>query len=335
VQINQSTVKRESLCLARGSAEPALSIEQLENALRHENIEELRPLMPVGYQVAAEAYKKAVSGLTVEDLSGHYRGGLDFFHSEFVPHLKTQLEELSGGQWSLDDFEAFAAGSDVDFMTHIVEAVAAQDKVSLYPGGWYGFLVGTSQRKRIQWTKDSGSSLACLCVPSVRNGHLTEDMASFLDKSEHCLLNLNLFPTMPREEREAVARSLEPVLNKSILSISFSRGFGLTASQLGVVLVRKGHPYLARYTEQWRWLTYFYNAIAARAFMEIDFEAMQRVDNERRGWVKNWLEERGLPAVETGSYYVKCFRFSGVVPEFLKPLQRGDVLRLCLKPPIY
>jgi hypothetical protein len=52
-----------------------------------------------------------------------YRRGLAFFHERFVPHLKSVLGELGGGVWDLTDFVAYAAGSDVDFMTHLVEAV--------------------------------------------------------------------------------------------------------------------------------------------------------------------------------------------------------------------
>lgn len=291
--------------------------------------------MPVGYETGAAAYRKVAGALTVHDLTDHYRGGLDFFHDDFVPHLKERLSALSGGLWSFDDFDAFAAGSDVDFMTHIIDGVASDQKVALFPGGWYGFLVGTSQRELIHWTRESTGSLACLCVPSVRNGHLSEEMAAFLGDADSCLLNINLYPTMTAEDRALAAERLKPYLGKSIISVSFSRGFGLTASQLGVILVPKTHPLRQRFEQQWSWFTYFYNKIAAMAFMNIDFDEMQRVDDERRIWVRQFLEQRALPVLDSGTYYVKSFRFEGTVPERLKPLQRGDVIRLCLKPPIY
>jgi hypothetical protein len=218
-------------------------------------------------------------------------------------------------------------------MTHLVEAVAAKAGVTLYPGDWWGFLVGGTQDEGIRWQTDAAGTLACLCVPSVRNGHITADMLAMLESADACLLNINLYPTLPAEERAAIARALAPVLHKSVLSVSFSRGFGLTASQLGVALVPPDHPYLARFERQWGWSTYFHNALAAKAFMAIDLERMQAVDTERRAWCTQWLVERGLPAIETGSYYVKTFRPDGPVPDRLQPLMRGDLLRICLKPP--
>jgi hypothetical protein len=49
--------------------------------------------------------------------------------------------------------------------------------------------------------------------------------------------------------------------------------------------------------------------------------------------VAAWLGERGLPAVPTGSYYVRSFRPVGEVPGQLAPLTRDGVVRLCFKPP--
>lgn len=289
--------------------------------------------MPVGYATGVDAYQAAAGKLTARQLTTHYTTGLESFHQQFVPRLKQRLETLSGGAWSLDDHVAFAAGSDVDFMTHLVEAVAAHDRVALYPGDWYGFRVGCTQTEHITWDAAGDSALACLCIPSVRNGHVTEPMLKFLDSSEACLLNLNLFPTMSPVDREQVARDLSPLLSKSVLSISFSRGFGLTASQLGVALVPRSHPFCERFQQQWNWFTYFYNAIAADAFMEFDFDAAQEVDRLRSRWVQTWLEDRGLPALTTGSYYVKSFQVDGELPGHFDPLKRDDVVRLCFKPP--
>ncbi len=158
-------------------------------------------------------------------------------------------------------------------------------------------------------------------------------MVEFLSISEACLLNLNLFPTMSSAGRRQVAQSLLPVLPKSVISISFSRGFGLTASQLGVILIPKSHPYCARFETQLKWFTYFYNAIAAQAFLDFDIEETQRVDRVRSKWVNDWLEQHGFPVVNSGSYYVKSFKVEGEMPEYLKPLKRSDVVRLCFKPP--
>lgn len=292
-----------------------------------------RPLLPVGYAAGAQAYQAAANELTARQLTTHYTDGLEFFHDEFAPHLKQRLQSLTGNVWSFDEHVAFAAGSDVDFMTHVVEAVAAQDRVALYPGDWHGFRVGCTQTERIAWDASGSGALACLCIPSVRNGHVTEPMLQFLQAADACLLNLNLFPTMSPLDREMVARDLAPLLPKSILSISFSRGFGLTASQLGVALVPKTHPLCQRFEQQWSWFTYFYNAIAANAFMHFDLDAAQEVDRLRAQWVHAWLEERGLPAVRTGSYYVKSFQVEGSLPSRFDPLVRDDVVRLCFKPP--
>lgn len=289
--------------------------------------------MPIGYEAGVAAYRTAASELSARDLAEHYTGGLAFFHERFVPALKDGLSELSGGVWDLADYVAYAAGSDVDFMTHLVEAVAARDRVCLFPGDWFGFRVGATQTESIAWDHTGRGELACLCVPSVRNGHLTEEMVAFLEAAPRCLLNLNLYPTLAADERRAVAQDLRPLLDRSVLSISFSRGFGLTASQLGVFLVHRDHPYRSRFETQWSWFTYFFNAIAARAFMALDLPSLAAVDAQRRIWVRGWLESRGLPTVETGSYYVKSFRPIGEVPETLAPLLRGELVRLCFKPP--
>jgi hypothetical protein len=296
-------------------------------------VETFRPLLPVGYRAGAVAYRAAVEGLTAYDLTEHYTTGLDWFRETFVPRLKATLEELAGGAWALGGLTAWAAGSDVDLMAHVVEAVAAREGVALYPGDWHGFRVGCTHSEGITWVREARGKLACLCVPSVRNGHLTEEMVAFLKGADACLLNLNLFPTLPADERRLVAERLRGVLGKSVLSISFSRGFGLTASQLGVALVPADHPYRRRFGSSWEWFTYFHNALAARAFLVLDVPAVQAADEERRAWVMRWLRERGLPVVETGSYYVKAFRVEEAVPEWLRPLVRGEVARLCFKPP--
>ncbi len=298
-----------------------------------EQVETLRPLLPVGYAAGVEAYRQAALSLTADDLSRHYTDGLRYFHDELVPRVKARLVALSGGVWNLDEYEAYAAGSDCDFISHLVEAIAAKERVALFPGDWHGFRVGCTQTDRIAWDASGQAELACLCIPSVRNGHLADEMRAFLAAAPSRLLNLNLFPTLIAEERRRVAEELSPLLPGSVLSISFSRGFGLTASQLGVALVHRDHPYRKRFETQWNWHTYFFNAIAARAFASVDLERLQAVDAERRAWVLAWLGERGLPTVESGSYYVKSFRVEGKVAEHLEPLVRGEVLRLCFKPP--
>lgn len=290
--------------------------------------------MPMSYAATVDAYKQAAAGLAVEHLTEHYRTGMAFLRGPFRAHLARRMVALTGGAWDLTEHRIHAAAGDTDFMTHLVEAVAAQEGVALYPGDWWGFLVGGTRDDGITWTADATSKLACLCVPSVRNGQLTREMLAFLESADACLLNINLYPTLPAAERQALAEALAPVLHKSILSVSFSRGFGLTASQLGVALVPDEHPYNARFERQWGWSSYFHNALAARAFMAIDLDRMQAVDAARRDWCHAWLAERGLPVVETGSYYVKTFRVQGAVPERLRPLMREDgLMRLCLKPP--
>ena len=107
----------------------------------------------------------------------------------------------------------------------------------------------------------------------------------------------------------------------------------MTASQLGVFLVHRDHPYVERFRGQWSWFTYFFNALAARAFMRLNHAELEAVDEGRRSWVGRWLESRGLPSVATGSYYVKSFTLCGEAPELLQPLIRNGILRLCFKPP--
>jgi hypothetical protein len=291
-------------------------------------------LLPVGYDAGVKAYRQAVSGLTVDDLTHHYTDGLKYFQEQLVPHLKQVLFELTGGAWDLRDFRGYAAGSDVDFMTHLVSAVAHDAPVTLYPGDWFGFRVGVAHPRNIFWDAQGGGALSCLCVPSVRNGHLTREMLEFLAASRAALLNINLLPTLAPEERRQMASDLSPMLERSVLCVSFSRGFGLTGSQLGVALIHRDHPLRQTYETAWSWLTYFFNGIAARAFMQLDIEALARVDAARRSWVAGWLTERGLPVVPTGSYYVKSFRIDGPVPVGLRVLERDSVVRLCLKPPI-
>jgi hypothetical protein len=332
MSIEQSAVGWERLCVAGGSPEPVVSAERLIAAVGH-NIEQFRALLPVGYEAGVAAYRQAANELTARDLAEHYTQGLTFFHEQFVPHVKQTLVALSGGVWRLEDFVPFAAGSDVDWMTHVIEGVAANSPVALFPGDWHGFRVGCTHRHNIHWDSQARASLACLCVPSVRNGQLTDEMVEFLSRSENCLLNLNLFPTFAPDERQAAAVRLAPLFDRAILSISFSRGFGLTASQLGVALVPRNHPYLQRFREQWEWHTYFYNAIAARAFMLIDLAKLAHVDALRRDWVAQWLSNHDLPVVSSGSYYVKAFRVSGVT-DALGPLVRDDIARLCFKPPL-
>jgi hypothetical protein len=288
--------------------------------------------LPVGYPAGVRAYQAAAAGLTADDLSEHYTRGLAWFHDAFAPRLRAVVEALTGGAWDLSRHRAFAAGSDVDMMAHVVEAVAATGRVTLFPGDWFGFRVGSARPDAIAWSA-AGGGLACLCVPSVRNGHVTEDMAGFLEAGEAALLNLNLFPTLPAAERHAVAERLAPILPRALLSISFSRGFGLTASQLGVLLAPADHPLVQRFETQWNWFTYFYNALAARAFLALDLGELAAVDDARRDWVGSWLTGRGLPALDTGSYYVRSFRTGGRVADHLAPLCRDGVIRMCFKPP--
>ena len=266
-------------------------------------------------------------------MTNHYTDGLRWLHDDFVPHLKRRLHELSGGAWDFTDYAAYAAGSDVDLMSHVLEATAPEHPIAIYPGDWFGFRIGLSDPERARFTPDSRGHLACLCVPSVRNGHLTAPMLEFLDEAETCLLNINLYPTLAAEERRDTARALVPLLPKSILSISFSRGFALTASQLGVILVHPDHPLRRRLEPQWQWFTYFFNTLAARAFARLDLAALAAVDARRRQWVNDWLTQRGLPVVPSGSYYVKSFQIDGPVPAALAPLTRDGMLRLCFKPP--
>ena len=176
MSISQPSLGRERVRFFGKSAEPVVSADLLSQAIEPHEVETFRPLLPVGYEAGVAAYQRAVESLDSQQLTSHYTTGVEFFHEEFVPYLKRRLSELSGGVWSFDEHIAFAAGSDVDFMTHLVEAVAATEHVALFPGDWYGFRVGCTQTEKIHWNAIGNAGLACLCVPSVRNGHVTEEM---------------------------------------------------------------------------------------------------------------------------------------------------------------
>lgn len=309
-----------------------VAAELLADAIGPGEVETVRPLLPVGYRAVADAYRVAVDGLTAHELTHHYTTGQAWLHETFGPALIERLGALSGGEWDLRGWGIVAAGSDVDLIGHIVEATSARGSVRLYPSDWYGFLVGGTHDAAVTFDSSSPGALACLCIPSVRNGHLTAGMVEFLRRSPVQLLNLNLFPTLASEERRATARALRPFLPTALLSVSFSRGFGLTASQLGALLVPPGHPWAETYRRQWDWYSYFYNALAAHAFLAIDPAATAAVDEDRRHWTLAWLAERDLPDVATGSYYVRSFRPDGPVAEHLRPLMRDGLLRCCLKP---
>ncbi|MFV1501260.1 hypothetical protein PJK45_01310 [Mycobacterium kansasii] len=320
--------------LTDAGCEPLVDADLLAGAIPPDQVESLRPLLPVGSRIAAEAYRSAVAQLSADDLSNHYRDGQGWLRHVFGPALIDRVQRLSEGEWDLTGWQLFSAGSDVDLITHITEAVAAAGQVVIYPGDWYGFMVGATHDHAVRFDAARSADLACLCVPSVRNGHLTNEMVAFLARSPARLLNINLFPTLAAEDRAEIARALRPLLPGALLSISFSRGFGLTASQLGVLLVPPGHPFATRYRRQWDWFSYFYNALAARAFMAVDMAALAEVDAARRDWVADWLSERQLPAVASGSYYVRSFRPDGPVADHLRPLFRHGVLRCCLKPTV-
>src|SRR6187431_2507250 len=135
MSIRQFAVGRERVCLAGGSVEPAVSAERLVAAVAGEDIERFRPLLPVGYASVATAYAEAAASLTAGDLTDHYTSGLTYFREEFVPQLKSRLTSLTGGEWSpslLSDYIGFAAGSDADLMSHLIEAVAVREPVSLF-----------------------------------------------------------------------------------------------------------------------------------------------------------------------------------------------------------
>lgn len=312
--------------------EPVVDAGLLARAIAPADVEHLRPLLPVGYRSVAGAYRSAVAHLDAADLSLHYTSGLTWLRESFAPQLADRLRTLTGGAWDLDGWQVFAAGSDVDLVSHLTEAASARGRVGLYPGDWYGFLVGGTHDDSVVFDATATVDLACLCIPSVRNGHLTDDMTMFLSHAPVQLLNLNLFPTLAPEERRSVATELRPFLPSSLISVSFSRGFGLTASQLGVLLVPPDHPWAERYARQWEWFTLFHNALAARAFLQVDLDDVGRVDESRRSWVSSWLADRGLPDVGTGSYYVRSFRPDGPVADHLRPLVRDGLLRCCLKP---
>ncbi len=98
VPVGEPAVGRERLRVARGSAEPVVPVELLLNALPDAAaVEQVRPLLPVGYAAGADAYRAAVERLDARDLTTHYQAGLRFFHDELVPNVKGRLSALTGG----------------------------------------------------------------------------------------------------------------------------------------------------------------------------------------------------------------------------------------------
>ena len=130
---------------------------------------------------------------------------------------------------------------------------------------------------------------------------------------------------------DIVTFMLAGVLDRSLLSVSFSRGFSLTASQLGLILIHPSHP-LLKWRTNWEWFSYFYNAIAARAFMHIDLAEVERIHTLRRAEVAEWHTSHEIPYESAGTYYVKSFRVEGELPPAYSPLMLHGVLRLCFKP---
>lgn len=74
----------------------------------------------------------------------------------------------------------------------------------------------------------------------------------------------------------------------------------MTTAQLDVLLVRREHPFIRRFREQWTWFTCFHNALATRVFERLDLQALQSIDELRRLWVGDWLQTHGLPNVPHG-----------------------------------
>ena len=104
------------------------------DAISGDGIERYRALLPVGYAHVASAYRRAADSISVDGLTGHYTEGLEYFHFQFIPYLKRVLETLSGGAWDLSDFLGFAAGSDVDLISHVVNSIASDCVVARISG---------------------------------------------------------------------------------------------------------------------------------------------------------------------------------------------------------
>lgn len=90
MSIKQPIIRRDNLCIAGRTAEPTISIERLEAALKDEDIERFRPLLPIGYEATAAAYQTAIKHINANTLSTHYIEGIQFFQEEFVPLFKKQ-----------------------------------------------------------------------------------------------------------------------------------------------------------------------------------------------------------------------------------------------------
>jgi hypothetical protein len=89
---------------------------------------------------------------------------------------------------------------------------------------WFGFRVGVADPRNIAWNAEGNGALACLCVPSAHNRHVTPEIDPVPSPVGR----------LPPERRH-VAHDLRPVLEKSVLSVSFSRAasFALSGGRRG------------------------------------------------------------------------------------------------------
>ncbi len=283
-----------------GSVEPVVSPGQLLNALADEAVERFRALLPVGYAAAADAYRTAVEGLTAESLSTHYTDGLTFFHETFVPALAGRITDLTGGVWDLSGHVAYAAGSDVDFMTHLVEAVAARGPP---PSSWAtGSASGSARRTRTRSTGmppaevpwPASASPRQRTAPDRGDDHISSRRGRLSPQPEPVS---NPGPS----GTSADGPRLLGLLNRSVLSISFSRGFRPYRLATRCALRTSRPSFAAGSPLNGTGSPIFHNALAARAFLAARPPRLESVDRLRRAHVADRLETRGLPSVATGA----------------------------------
>jgi hypothetical protein len=84
--------------------------------------------------------------------------------------------------------------------------------------------------------------------------------------------------------------------------------------------VHRDHPFRAPFETPWEWFTYFFNALAARAFVVLDLRSLEAVDARRLTTVHEWLERRGLPVIDTCSIYSIIF--------YIKYLHKFDLCNI-------
>ena len=260
--LDQPAVRRQRVRLAGGSPEPAVPVEQPPEARsRPTRWSDFGRCCRSATRLEPPRTAQRPAELTARDLAEHYTSGLAFFHERFVPHLKEcarrakrrrlgpyRLRRLRRG-FGRRFHDASGRGGRrarprLPVPRRLVWLPSRSDSDGEPRLGRFGPRGAGMPVRAVgaKWTPDPGNAR----LPARRSA-LPAEPESLSDHAGR------------RAARSCGGAS--PLLERAVLSISFSRGFGLTASQLGVFLLHRDHPYRMRFETQWAWFTYFFNAL--------------------------------------------------------------------------